>query len=191
MHRSGLALLQMPVDLHEQRDCDIPSAMMDFSDSDNSNDVPFIYQLQKGHRYRNLNTAPQSIPYYAAHDHATSHEDGISQNNSKPSWPGSKDASRSPPDLVLYQDSSSGTSQETEALSPPHRQYICEDMPHRVAEYTTNVLNRVVCLTTLTCFFFLTPSHASTISKLATKITAVWKNLKEYMTQKLPSTFLP
>jgi len=114
---------------------------MDFSDSDNSYDAPFTYQLQKEHRYRNSNTA-QSIPHYVAHDYATGHADGISQDNSKQLGHGSKDAKsstplRSPPYLVLYQDSSSGTSQETEALSPePRWQYTCEDMPGRVAEYT-------------------------------------------------------
>ena len=87
MHRSGLPLLPMSIDLHEQRDCDISSAMMDFSDSDDSYDL-LTYQLQKGHQYRNLNTAPRSIPYYVAHDHATGHADGISQDNSKQSWPG-------------------------------------------------------------------------------------------------------
>ena len=143
-HRPGLPPLQMPIGLHEQ-DCDIFSAMMDFSDSDNSFDTSVTYQLQKRHLYENSNAAPQSIPHYVGDDHATDYAGGISQDSSKRLGHGSKHAeslttSRSPLDPVVYQDSSSGTSQETEALSPePRWQYTCEGnpvLPHRVADYT-------------------------------------------------------
>jgi hypothetical protein len=143
MRQPGLPL---PIDCHEQRDCDTNSAMIEFSDSDNFCDFPSANHLQTRYRYVNLNPAPRSFSHYIVHDHATSQADTISQDNSKQLGHGSKATSCSPSISVLYQDSSSGTSQETEALSPEPQfanwQYMCEDSlltPHRMTECTTQL----------------------------------------------------
>lgn len=113
-------LLQMAIDFHEQRDCDITSAVIDFSDSDNFEDLSYSYRLQT---YRNLDIGSESVPHHVARGHATEHADKISHDNPKQLGYGFKDAksptsSHPPPISVFYQESSPETSQETEALSP-------------------------------------------------------------------------
>lgn len=121
LHQSG-SLLQMPVDYDERQDYDMTSTMIEFSDSDSSYDLPFAWHVQQRHRHANLNTVSGSVPHYIVHDHATNFADKVSHGNSKQLEHGSKvmtsTSSHSPSTSAFYQDSSSGTSQETEALSP-------------------------------------------------------------------------
>jgi hypothetical protein len=141
--QSGLPPLQ--VKLNGQWDHDISSTIINFSDSDSAYDLPFTYHMQSRHWHANLHTATESVPQCVAHDHASAHE-RISQGSLKPPLrleQRSKlsNSSHSPSTSLHYQDSPSGTSQETEVLSEKSQLTcwgdMCEKGLHQVAGCTT------------------------------------------------------